>query len=77
MERKNMSFEIPLSTMSVGEKVQLLEEVWDNLCQQSGDVRSPEWHAAILNERQRQIENGTMAVSSWSEAKERLQKLGK
>jgi putative addiction module component (TIGR02574 family) len=72
-----MPIELPLNTMSVEEKVQLLEQVWDNLCRQSGDVRSPEWHAVILNERKKQIENGTMAVSPWSEAKERLQKLGK
>ena len=69
--------ELQLNTMSVGEKVQLLEQVWDDLCRQSGEVRSPDWHAAILNERMRQIENGTMAVSPWSEAKERLQKPGK
>lgn len=72
-----MPIELPLNAMSVGEKIQLLEQVWDNLCRQSGDVRSPEWHAAILKERQSQIENGTMTVSPWSEAKERLQKLGK
>jgi putative addiction module component (TIGR02574 family) len=72
-----MPIELPLNTMSVEEKVQLLEQVWDNLCRHSGDVRSPEWHAVILNERKKQIENGTMAVSPWSEAKERLQKLGK
>jgi hypothetical protein len=71
----SMPIELPLNTMSVGEKVQLLEQVWDNLCRQSGDVRSPEWHAEILNERKRQIENGTMTVSPWSEAKERLQSL--
>jgi putative addiction module component (TIGR02574 family) len=72
-----MPLELPLNTMSVGEKVQLLEQVWDNLCRQSGDVRSPDWHAAILNDRKRQIENRTMTVSPWSEAKERLQNLGK
>ena len=72
-----MPFELPLDTMSVAEKVQLLEKVWDNLCRESGDVRSPEWHASILKERQRQIENGTMTVSPWAEAKERLLKLGK
>jgi putative addiction module component (TIGR02574 family) len=71
-----MPIELPLSTMSISEKVQLLEQVWDNLCQQSGEVRSPEWHSAILNERQRQIEEGEMSVSPWSEAKERLRKLG-
>ena len=72
-----MPIELQLNTMSVGEKVQLLEQVWDDLCRQSGEVRSPDWHAAILNERMRQIENGTMSVSPWTEAKERLQKLGK
>ena len=72
-----MSHELPLSTMSVGEKIQLLERVWEHLCHQSGDVRSPEWHSAILKERQKQIEEGRMSVSPWSEAKERLQKLGK
>lgn len=72
-----MSLELPLDTMSVSEKVQLLERVWDDLCRHSGDVRSPEWHAAILNERQKQIEDGLMPVSPWSEAKARLQNLGK
>lgn len=72
-----MPIELPLNTMSIGEKIQLLEQVWDNLCRQSGDVRSPEWHAAILSERKRQIENGKMTVAPWSEAKERLQNLGK
>jgi hypothetical protein len=51
--------------------------VWDNLCHQQGDVRSPEWHAEILRERQGKIENGSMSVSPWSEAKERLQRIGK
>jgi len=71
-----MPIELPLNTMSVEEKVQLLEQVWDNLCRQSGNVRSPEWHAGILNERKKQIVIGTMAVSPCTEAKERLQKLG-
>ncbi len=71
-----MSIELPLDSMSVGEKVQLLEQVWDSLCRHSGDVRSPEWHAAVLSERQSQIENGIMPVSAWADAKERLQKLG-
>ena len=72
-----MPIELPLNPMYVGEKVQLREQIWDNLCRQSGGVRSPEWHATILNERKRQMENGTMTVSPWSEAKERLRKLGK
>ena len=73
---QNMPNELQLSSMSIGEKLQLLEQVWNDLCQHPSEIRSPEWHAAIVKERQRQIENGTMTVSPWSEAKERLQKLG-
>ena len=72
-----MLLELQLNSMSVAEKVQLLEQVWDNLCRESGNVRSPEWHGAILRERQKMIENGTMAISPLTEAKERLLKLGK
>lgn len=71
-----MSIDLPLNSMSIAEKVQLLEQVWDSLCQDKGEVRSPQWHAAILAERQRQIASGEMTVSPWLEAKERLQKLG-
>lgn len=71
-----MAIDIQLDGLSVAEKIQLLERVWDNLCHESGDVRSPEWHAAVLAERKRQIEDGTMAISSWKEARERLMKLG-
>jgi Putative addiction module component len=39
-----MPIELPLSTMSVSEKVQLLEQVWDDLCKQSGEIPTPDWH---------------------------------
>jgi hypothetical protein len=70
-------FDLPLDNMTVAEKMQLLEFVWSDLCRKSGDVRSPEWHAEILRQRQQKIDSGEMQVSSWSDAKERLLKLGK
>ena len=33
-----MSIELSLNTMTVAEKVQLLETVWDNLCRESGEI---------------------------------------
>lgn len=71
-----MAIDLQLDGLSIAQKIQLLERIWDDLCQESGDVRSPEWHAAILEERKRKIEDGTMPISSWEEAKERLLKLG-
>lgn len=71
-----MTIELPLNTMTVAEKVQLLETVWDNLCHVSGDVKSPEWHGAVLEERTRRLETGKAIVTPWAEAKARLLKIG-
>ena len=71
-----MSLTPPLDTLSVAEKVQLLESVWNNLCQKSGDVRSPEWHREVLEERKRRLASGEAKLVPWSEAKQRLMQLG-
>ena len=49
---------IPLDSMSVSEKLQLMEDVWSSLCQNSGDVQSPEWHEEVLSERPSQARIG-------------------
>ena len=71
-----MSIELPLDSMSVAEKLQLMETIWSSLCQNPGDVRSPEWHKEVLAERARRLENREATVSQWSHAKDRLLKLG-
>ena len=70
-----MSNENAIETMTVAEKVRLLEAVWQSLCSHSGDVQSPEWHREVLEERKRRIENGSSKVSTWAEAKARLLRL--
>ena len=72
-----MSIEIPLDTLSVSEKVRLLESVWESLCKKSGDVQSPEWHREVLDIRKRRLEDGRAPVSPWSEAKARLLEVGR
>ena len=72
-----MSIEIPLETLSVSEKIRLLESVWDSLCSKSGDVRSPEWHREVLETRKRRLEDGRATVLSWSQAKARLLEEGR
>jgi putative addiction module component (TIGR02574 family) len=72
-----MSVEIPLDNLSVSEKVRLLERVWDSLCTESGDVRSPDWHREVLETRKRRLEARQATVSAWSEAKARLLDAGR
>ena len=69
----NMSIE----TMSVAEKVRLLESVWGSLCAHPGDVQSPEWHREVLEDRRRRLEDGRATVSAWADAKARLMQLGR
>ena len=71
-----MSIDVSLESMSVADKLQLMETVWASLCQNPGDVQSPQWHEQVLAERTRRLENGEAAVSPWSDAKARLLKLG-
>ena len=71
-----MSIELPLGAMSVTEKLQLMETIWSSLCQNPGDVQSPEWHKEVLAERGRRLASGEATVSTWDDAKTRLLKLG-
>lgn len=72
-----MSTDVPLESLTVEEKVRLLETVWDSLCRHTGDVQSPDWHREVLEERTRRLEDGRATVSSWAEAKARLLQLGR
>jgi putative addiction module component (TIGR02574 family) len=75
-----MSVDIQLESLSVAEKVQLLESVWQSLCAHPGDVRSPEWHREVLEERRRRLEEGRAGratISTWADAKARLMQLGR
>jgi putative addiction module component (TIGR02574 family) len=71
-----MNIDIPLDAMTVAEKVQLLESVWQSLCRHSGDVASPEWHQSILGERRSRLEDGRASASTWADAKARLLRIG-
>ena len=71
-----MSVDIQIEALSVAEKVQLLESVWESLCSQPGDVQSPEWHREVLDERRRRLEDGRATISPWTDAKARLMQLG-
>jgi putative addiction module component (TIGR02574 family) len=72
-----MSVDIQIESMSVAEKVQLLESVWQSLCAHPGDVMSPAWHREVLEQRRRRLEDGRATIASWADAKARLMQLGR
>ena len=64
-----MSSTLPLEKMSVEEKLQAMELLWDDLCRQAGGVASPDWHEDILMQRQASVQRGEDQFEDWEAAK--------
>ena len=52
-----MSITKPLEEMSVEEKIQMMESLWDDLCQKPDSIESPAWHQDILAQREESSRN--------------------
>ena len=61
-----------LDEMTTSEKLQLLEELWENLRRTPDDIPAPEWHADVLHTREQRIQDGTAEFVDWSDAKNRI-----
>jgi len=69
-----MSVTVPLKTMSVEEKICMMEMLWDDLCQQPGGVQSPDWHEPVLFERAQSLNANKEEVIDWHQVKENIKK---
>jgi putative addiction module component (TIGR02574 family) len=60
---------LPLNEMSVEEKLQTMETLWQSLSADPAAIESPAWHEQELGERQRKIESGEAKFVEWEKAK--------
>ena len=60
---------IEIKKMSVVERLQAIEALWDSLLDEESEIESPEWHRDIIEERKRKIENGKAEFISLKELK--------
>ena len=60
---------LPLKEMSVEEKLQTMEALWQSLSSDPAAVESPPWHEEELAERERKIESGEAKFVEWEKAK--------
>jgi len=72
-----MAIDVPVDSMSVAEKLQVMEQVWASLRKDGADLPSPEWHATVLRERRARLDSGEATVSDWDEARKRFEGLGR
>lgn len=67
-----MPIELDLDKMTVTQKLQMLEAIWDDLSRNPADIPSPDWHGDILAQRIKAVEEGQSSFQDWEEAKKEL-----
>ena len=67
-----MAINLPLEKMSIEEKIQAMESIWENLCTKVDRLSSPPWLEKILNEREQGIKRGDDKFVDWDTAKKNI-----
>ncbi len=49
---------LDIEKMSVTERLQAMEALWDSFLREEVELESPDWHRGIIDERRSRIENG-------------------
>jgi hypothetical protein len=61
-----------IGKMTVAERLQTMEQFWDSLCRNEGEVPSPHWHGNILADRKARSERGEARFLTLEQLKARL-----
>jgi len=69
-----MTVTLPLNDMTVTEKLQLMETLWDDLRRNADSLESPVWHLEVLEEREQRIATGEAKFIDWDVAKSDIRK---
>lgn len=72
-----MSVEIAIETLSVQDKIELMDRLWESLSKSPNEIPSPAWHAAVLAARKAKLESGESKPIPWEEAKRDILEYGK
>lgn len=69
-----MTISLPLDKMSLEEKLQVMEAIWDDLSQHADELQPPAWHGEVLAEREAAVDRGDEQFEDWDAAKEKIEK---
>lgn len=61
-----------IKKMSVIERLQTMEAIWDSLLHEDTEIESPDWHHDVLDKRRKTIEDGSATLISLDELKASL-----
>ncbi|MEN6490099.1 MAG: addiction module protein [Smithella sp.] len=68
-----MTTALSLDKMSIEEKIQTMENIWDDLCKKADGILSPQWHEKVLQERESGINDGKEVFIDWKDAKKKIE----
>jgi hypothetical protein len=66
--------ELPLTQLTLPEKLDLMEAIWADLSRNEDQLESPGWHETILKDRNAAFVAGEATISDWEEAKKRIRR---
>lgn len=69
-----MTLALRLEEMSVPEKLQLMEALWQDLSLRDDSVESPAWHGEVLEKRERLIASGQAQFIDWEQARAEIRR---
>lgn len=69
-----MVMTLPLDTMTICDKLQMMETIWANLTQVPEEMPSPAWHRDVLAARMERVKKGESTYSDWVDVKARIRK---
>ncbi len=63
-----MSTDLPLDSMTLADKLEVMEALWADISRRPTDLPSPAWHKDILDERRRLVADGKLRFLDWDTA---------
>ena len=67
-----MGVALSVEKMSIEEKIQIMETLWDDLCRKADNISSPPWHEKVLNDRENGINSRDDIFIDWDSAKKNI-----
>ena len=56
---------LPLKEMTVAEKIELMEKLWEELSSKDSSYAPPAWHGEVLAARKKMAERGEAGFTEW------------
>lgn len=66
--------DLNISGLTLAQKLNLMETIWDDITKDESVLKSPVWHETVLKDRENALASGKASVSDWEEAKERIRR---